>query len=156
MRLAVRHSTLNRDTGRAAFRRKLHDRSGALLLELVVGAVLLGVFLGTVGPMFRWLHESKRFNDRRLIAIQELSTQMESLAAMSPAELTAERLQLLTVSGSTAATLPELQLAAKLQADGEFMQRVTLTLSWTGDSGTAVEPEQLTAWFPRESKGESE
>lgn len=149
----MRHSPINRHSGRPASACCFRDRSGAFLLELVVGTVLLGVFLATVGPMFRWIHESKRGNDRRLLAVQELSTQMEKLASLPPARLTAEKLQSLTVSELTESKLPDSQLTAKSQADGEFMQRVTLTLTWINDAGLTVEPERLTAWLPREPNG---
>lgn len=146
----MRHSSIKRHSRRSVSSRGFRDRSGAFMLELVVGTVLLGVFLATVGPMFRWIHESKRVNDRRLIAVQELSTQMEKLASLPPARLTAEKLQSLTISESTVSALPDSQLVAKSEADGEFMQRVTLTLTWTNDAGLTVEPERLTAWFPLE------
>jgi hypothetical protein len=125
------------------------------MLEVVVGAVLLGVFLGTVGPMFRWIHDSKRTNERHLLAMQELSTQMEQLAALPPSALTTESVQSIAISESTMTRLPDSQLAATLSPDNG-MQRVTLTMSWINDAGMTVEPKRLTAWFPLEPKGETE
>ena len=138
----MRHSPTNRNLRPTASARLSADRSGAFMLELVVGAVLLGVFLGTAGPMLRWIHETKRTNDRHLVAMQELSTQMEKLAALPPAELSSQALQSLVVSEATQSLLPDSQLTASSTPDGEFMQRVTLTLSWTSHAGMAVEPKR--------------
>jgi Tfp pilus assembly protein PilE len=153
----VRHSPINRNNKSPASSRLSNHRSGAFMLELVVGAVLLGVFFSTVGPMFRWIHESKRANDQHLAAMQELSTQMEKLAALQPSGLTSETLQSLAISDSTRILLPDAELTTTTAAtDNDRLQRVTLTLTWINNAGMAVEPKRLTAWFPRESKGETE
>jgi hypothetical protein len=150
----VRHSPINRNFRPPVSSRLASHRSGAFMLEVVVGAVLLGVFLATVGPMFRWIHDSKRTNERHLLAMQELSTQMEQLAALPRSALTTESVQSIAISESTKTRLPDSQLAATLSPD-DGMQRVMLTISWINDAGMAVEPKRLTAWFPLESKGET-
>ena len=131
-------------------------RAGAFMVELVVGAVLLGIFLSSVGPMFRWIHDARRASDRHLFAMQELATQMEQLAALPPSQVTDERLQSLTITESTRAMIPDANLTATRESEEDGLQRVSLELSWVNDAGMDVEPKRLTAWFPPESKGEAE
>ena len=131
-------------------------RAGAFMVELVVGAVLLGIFLSSVGPMFRWIHDARRTSDRHLFAMQELATQMEQLAALPPSQITDERLQSLSITDSTRAMIPDANLIATRQPEEYGLQRVTLELSWVNDAGMNVEPKRLTAWFPPASKGEAE
>tara|TARA_R110002072_G_scaffold303099_1_gene493378 strand:+ start:65558 stop:65938 length:381 start_codon:yes stop_codon:yes gene_type:complete len=123
------------------------------MVEVVVGAVLLGIFLSSVGPMFRWIRESKRTSDRHQFAMEELSTQMEQLAALLPSQITKDKLQLLTLSESTRTMIPEAKLTATLEPDKDRLQRVTLSIAWVNDAGMSVEPKRLTAWFPLESEG---
>ena len=108
------------------------------MVEVVVGAVLLGIFLSSVGPMFRWIHESKRTSDRHLFAMEELATQMEQLAALPPSQITKDKLQSLALSESTRTLIPDAKLTATLQADKDRLQRVTLSLAWANDAGMNV------------------
>ena len=125
------------------------------MAELVVGAVLLGIFLSSVGPMFLWIHESKRTTDQHMVATQELSTQMEQLAALPVSEVTNSRLQSLVLTGSTRELIPDAKLTASLENEGR-LQRITLSLAWENNAGMDVEPKRLTAWFPVESEGGTE
>ena len=141
---------------RPASSRLSDHRSGAFMVEVVVGAVLLGVFLSSVGPMFRWIHESKRTSDRHLLAMQELATQMEQLAALPPSQITDEKLQSLSLTDATSTLVPDAKLTATRQPDKDRLQRITLSLAWVNDAGMSVEPKRLTAWFPLESEGAAE
>lgn len=152
----MRHLSNIRNMDPPASSRLSDRRAGAFMVELVVGAVLLGIFLSSVGPMFRWIHESKRTNDRHLLAMEELATQMEQLAALPPSQITDEKLQSVLLTESTRTLIPDAKLTATRQPDGERLQRVTLSLAWVNDAGMAVEPKRLTAWFPRESEGAAE
>ena len=149
----MRHSSNIRNMSRPAKSRLSGHRSGAFMVEVVVGAVLLGIFLSSVGPMFRWIHESKRTSDRHLLAMQELSTQMEQLAALPPSQITDEKLQSLSMTDAARTLIPDATLTANLEPDNGGLQRVTLSLAWVNDAGMAVEPKRLTAWFPLESGG---
>lgn len=143
----MRHSPNNRNRMLTSSQRLLSPRAGAFMVEMVVGTVLLGVFLSCVGPMFRWIHDAKRTSERHLIAMQELSTQMEKLAALAPSALTNEAGAALAISESTTTLLPDSTMKATLNTD-EGMQRVTLEMSWVNEVGMTVEPRRLTAWFP--------
>lgn len=131
-------------------------RSGALMVEVVVGAVLLGIFLSSVGPMFRWVRDARLTSDRHLFAMQELATQMEQLAALPPSQISDERLQSLAITDSTRAMIPDANLTATRHPDEGGLQRVSLAITWVNDAGMNVEPKRLTAWFPSESKGAAE
>ena len=152
----MRHSSNIRNMNRPASSRLSDHRSGAFMVEVVVGAVLLGVFLSSVGPMFRWIHESKRTSDRHLLAMQELATQMEQLAALPPSQITDEKLQSLSLTDATSTLVPDAKLTATRQPDKDRLQRITLSLAWVNDAGMSVEPKRLTAWFPLESEGAAE
>jgi len=152
----VRHSLNNQYRKLPASSRLSDRRSGALMVELVVGAVLLGIFLSSVGPMFRWIRDARLASDRHLFAMQELGTQMEHLAALPPSQITDERLQSLSITDSTRTMIPEANLTAARQPNEDGMQRITLAISWVNDAGMNVEPKRLTAWFPAASKGAAE
>lgn len=151
----MRHLSYIRNMERPASSRLSGRRSGAFMVELVVGAVLLGIFLSSVGPMFRWVRDARLTSDRHLFAMQELATQMEQLAALPPTQITDERLQSLSITDSTRAFIPDANLTATRQPNEDGLQRLTLELSWVNDAGMTVEPKRLTAWFPPASKGES-
>lgn len=152
----MRHSKTNHNVRPHAAWRQSHCRPGTFMLELVVGAAILGIFLSAIGPMFRWIQETKRTNERHLVAMQELSTQMEQIAALPASDLTDKSLQSIVVSESTLLQLSDAELTATLTPDNDRMQRVTLSLSWVSNNGLTVDPKRLTAWFPLESKGETE
>ena len=152
----MRHLSNIRNMDRPATSRLSGRRSGAFMVELVVGAVLLGIFLSSVGPMFRWIHEAKRTSDRHLLAMEELATQMEQLAALPPSQITDEKLQSLSLTESTHTLIPDAKLTATRQPDDDRLQRVTMSLAWVNDAGLAVEPKRLTAWFPLETEGTPE
>lgn len=152
----MRHSSNIRNMNRSAAARLSSRRSGAFMVEVVVGAVLLGIFLSSVGPMFRWIRETKRTSDRHLFAMEELATQMEQLAALPPSQITDNRLQALTLTESTHTLIPDAKLTATREVDNDRLQRVALSLAWVNDAGMAVEPKRLTAWFPLEPEGAAE
>jgi len=152
----VRHSLNNRIRKPPVPARLESHRSGALMAEVVVGAVLLGIFLSSVGPMFRWVRDARLTSDRHLYAMQELATQMEQLAALPPSQITGERLQSLSITDSTRTTIPDATLTATRQPDEDGLQRVTLAISWVNDAGMNVEPKRLTAWFPSTPEGAAE
>jgi len=152
----VRHSSNIRNMNRSAAARLSSRRSGAFMVEVVVGAVLLGIFLSSVGPMFRWIRETKRTSDRHFFAMEELATQMEQLAALPPSQITDSRLQALTLTESTRTLIPDAKLTATREADNDRLQRVALSFTWVNDAGMPVEPKRLTAWFPLESEGGNE
>lgn len=152
----MRCSLLFQNSQQPAAFRKPARRSGTSALELVVGAIILGIFLSALGPMLRWIQISKRTNECHLAAMQELSTRMERLAALPASQLNAGYLNTLTVSEPTRTLLTDAKLTATLTPDGQQTQRISLALSWTNDAGRPVEPKRLTAWFPLETKGGTE
>ena len=152
----MRHSLNNRNRKPPVSARLESRRSGALMVEVVVGAVLLGIFLSSVGPMFRWIRDARLTSDRHLFAMQELATQMEQLAALPSSQITDQRLQSLSITDSTRTMIPDANLTATRQAEEDGLQRVTLELAWVNDAGMDVEPKRLTAWFPPAAEGAAE
>lgn len=123
-------------------------RRGATLLELVVGAVLIGVFVTGAVPVIRWVHLASRLNEQHRIATQEIANQMEHLAALPASGITAEHLESLTPSAASQSSLPDADLKAVTEPSGDGLQKVTLNLTWTSASSAQSYPVRLTAWLP--------
>ena len=123
-------------------------RRGTSLLELVVGAVLLGVFLTGLVPMLRSAHVASRFNEQLQLAAQELANQMEHLAALPVGRIDSELLASLEPSLAAQSRLPDVQLTAVAEPADTSMQKVTCELMWNTDTTNQAEPVRLTAWFP--------
>lgn len=139
--LPVSKSARSRDRSRKR-------RRGASILELIVGTVILGVFISSAGPMLRWVQVSRRTNDQHLAVLQELSNQMEALAALPVSELTAQRLENLTLSDSAQKQIPDASLSATLSEPADGLRKLTLSIAWQDEAGVDVQPKTLTAWFP--------
>lgn len=117
------------------------------MLELVVGAALIGVFVSSTVPMVRWVHLSSRINEQKSLATQEVANQMEHLAALPAAERTAEHLDSLAVSDTVQTILPDAKLTT-IAETSDGLQKLTLTLTWTGSSSVETYSTHLTAWLP--------
>lgn len=132
-----------------AIRSRTFDRRGTTMLEAVVAAILLGVFLAAVVPVFHWTNSARRMNERHLMADLELSNQMELLAALPATARTAERMQSLKPSTDAIAAIPDAVLKATVNDESESgLQRISLELTWMNDQGQPTGPVRLTAWFP--------
>jgi len=122
-------------------------RRGTSLLELVVGAVLLGVFLSGLVPMLRSVHIASRFNEQHQLAAQELANQMEQLAALPVGRIDAEHLASLEPSLAAQSKLPDVQLTATAEPADVGTQKITCELTWSTDTTNQAAPVRLTAWF---------
>ncbi|GEM_PF-1001489 len=123
-------------------------RRGTSLLELVVGAALLGVFLSGLVPMLRSVHLASRFNEQHQSANQELANQMEHLAALPAGSIDAEHLASLEPSLVAQSQLPDVQLTATASPADAGTQKITCELTWSTDTTNQTAPVRLTAWFP--------
>ncbi|MHC4876973.1 MAG: type IV pilus modification PilV family protein [Planctomycetota bacterium] len=125
------------------------SRRGALLVELIVGAVLLSVFLGATLPLISWVRSARRNTADHRLAATELSNQMERISAWAPDARTQQRLNQLDISDETAATLADAVFTATATQSPRFpeLQQITLALSWKDRSGVEVRPVRLTALF---------
>lgn len=125
------------------------NRRGALLVEVIVGCVMLGVFLVAVVPMVTWVRTSRLTAESQQVAVNELANLMEHVAALPPADRTEEGLRQLTLSRSALAVLDDASLTVAIQPSEQLsdLQQVTLSLTWTDHAGQQVRPVRLSAWF---------
>jgi len=122
------------------------------MVELMVGAALTGVFLTSIAPLIRWTQLTGRLAEQQSVAMRELSSQMEQLAALPPDMLTPDRLSAVTLSEGARAVLPDGSLTAELGETEDGLRRAVLSAVWTDDAGRQIQPVRLTAWLtvPRE------
>lgn len=124
------------------------QRRGATMLELVVGAVLVGIFVSTTVPLIRWVHMSSRLNEQHQIATSEVANQMERLAALPASQLTAGHLESLQPSAATLAALSDVEMTAVSVPGDDGLQKITLEITWISDMSHETSPIRLAAWFP--------
>jgi Tfp pilus assembly protein PilV len=157
-------NTIASDPLRGVLTRRLHDRlprpaqyarSGALLVEVIVGCVMLGVFLLTAVPMLTWIRNSRLATTSQQVAAAELSNLMERVAALPATDRTDERLRQFTLSESAQGVLDDAQLDAAAAPSTQFpsLRRITLSLTWIDHAGQRVHPVELTAWFAATAPG---
>ena len=124
------------------------------MLELVVGAVLIGIFVSGTIPMIRWVQTASRIDEQHATATQEVANLMERLSALPASERTTEYLESLTVSDSAQAALPDAELVVAADGSDDGLQKLTLSLSWGGSSPAETYSTKLTAWLPSEEGGQ--
>jgi Tfp pilus assembly protein PilV len=128
-------------------------RRGVSILELSVAIILAGVLLTGIGQLLAVVAAQQREGERRLAAMHEAANQMERLAAIPWAELTAEAAAELQLSEEAAAALPGGTLEARVTdleaSDEEYApagRRVEVAISWRNPAGREVDPVRLVAW----------
>jgi hypothetical protein len=122
------------------------QRAGATMLELLVAGTLVMAALSVWAPLVvrhgRLAMESRHYR----IAVDELSNQLERLAALPGDELAAA-VEDLAVSEFAGARLPGAELNADLEP-ADYGQRLTLSMTWDEPQRSAA-PLTMTAWvFP--------
>ncbi len=125
------------------------SRRGALLIELIVGAVLLSIFLGVSLPLISWVRTARRNTVNHKVAATELANQMERISAWTVESRTQARLDQLQVSEETSRILTDDEFTATIAPSSQFpeLQQITLELSWKDHTGVDVKPARLIAWF---------
>ena len=128
-------------------------RGGFTLMEVIVAAGLVGALFVVTIPLLSQVRVVRQEAERRMIAGEETANAMEAVAALAQrGGLSREALEGVMLTPA-ARRLPEASLDVELaDADPPFDgQRVTVSVSWTADTGRRGDPVRLTAWFP--SKG---
>jgi hypothetical protein len=125
------------------------QRAGATMVELLVASTLVMAALSVWAPLVvrhgRMATGARHYR----IAVDELSNQLERLAALEGDELT-PAVEEIAVSEFAAARLPGAKLTADLEP-ADFGQRLTLSMTWDEPQRSAA-PVTMTAWvFPAES-----
>ncbi|MDB4637633.1 type II secretion system GspH family protein [Planctomycetaceae bacterium] len=126
--------------------RTRQSRDGITSLELIVSMILIGMLISTIMPMVRWAGHQKRESERRTLAIEIVTNQLEELAVKSYEELTEFDASLLKLTDEQGRLLPEseLMLHVKPTSAAPIGKQIKLSLSWTNSAGQPARPVKLT------------
>lgn len=129
-------------------------RSGLMMTELIVSMVLLAICMSALAPGVGWSLKQQKLGLQRQIARLELVNQLELLSALPWEELTAERLNQLSIAPETALQLPSAVLSGELSnvSDPIESRAVRLTLGWKMFNGVEVRPVELCTVIHRREK----
>ena len=124
-------------------------RSGALLLELVISGLVLGVILATAIPMLGWVARERKLSEQREAAILEVANLMERVGRLPWDDLTPERLTEFRPSPELLRQLPDARLSTAAEPDpaDSRLKRVRIELHWESAPGKLAPPVKLAAWF---------
>lgn len=129
------------------------DRSGSLMIELVICGLLLGIVMSAIIPTLGWLVRERKTSQERQAAILEVGNLMERLSALDWEDLTPERAAQFKVSDALARQLPEANLAISIEADdSESTKHILIELKWEIAHGGPAPPVGLAAWMYRRGK----
>ena len=130
------------------------NRSGSMLTELLVAMGLLSSLVAAAVPMSMKLLRVRQIHQQQLVAVEELSNQLERLSQHS-----AKELPMLASSINLPSYLEDQLLGASLSielvpVDGDRFaktdnadgHRLTLTLTWTDRLGNPPTELSLSAW----------
>ena len=136
-------------------RRQAENRSGALLVELVVSGLVLGIVLSTAVPMLGWIARERKLNQQREAAILAAGNLLEEIALIPWDDLSSDRFSQRSPSPGLLQHIPDAQLTVKVDLDPAEprMKRVLLELRWETAPGKAAPPVKLTGWFADREKG---
>lgn len=122
-------------------------RAGTTLIELLIAFTLLSTTLSVAVPLVvrhgRLLAEARHYR----LALEEVSNQLDRLAALPARELPAELAQL-APSDFADARLPDAKLTGELSRADDG-QRLTLTLAWAEGAERTTQVE-LATWISRD------
>lgn len=145
-------------SSRSVPNRRLPDRArrqGGLLVEAMIASMAIGTAAILSVTMLITVGSNRRTAARTLLATQELSNQLERLAARPYADLTPELAAAAQLSASAAASLPEGQLRIMTQtvALPRPGKRLAGELSWRDRGNSWRPPLRMTTWVfaPREA-----
>lgn len=127
------------------------SRAGALLLELVISGLILGIIMSTALPLLGWIARERQLNRQREAAILEVGNLMERVTALDWDELTADRIGAIPLSPELLRQAPDAKLVVSIDAEpaDAKMKRVLLELRWESGPGKAAPPVRLAAWVGR-------
>ncbi len=125
----------------------LKRHRGFTLLEMAIGAVLLGVVMALTVQILAWSASERRVSERRQRALYEASTLLERLASLPASKLTPETLDGARLSEDTQKALPggRLKVAVADAADG--LRKLTVEIQYVDRAGEPVAPVRLTAFL---------
>ncbi|WP_165073652.1 hypothetical protein [Paludisphaera rhizosphaerae] len=136
--------------------RRRSTRRGSLLLETAMSAFMLMLAMTIVVQAISSVANARRNWDRRMIAANEVSNQVERLAARRFEELKSGPVDGLKLS-TEAQGLPSADLKAEVvaadAAGGVDSKRISVQLRWRNAAGDWSTPVRLTTWIHRRKEG---
>lgn len=130
------------------------QRRGALLLELIICGMLLGMVVSAVIPTLAWLARERQYARQQQAALLEIGNLMERLTMLEGQDLTSERAAKFELSESLRAELPDARLTVTVApADGEAKAKhVSMLLQWEFAPNRPAPPVRLAAWVYHHDK----
>ena len=136
--------------------RRRSSRRGSLLLETAMSALMLMLAMTIVVQVIGSVANARRNWDRRMIAANEVSNQVERLAARPFDDLKPGPVEGLRLS-TEAIGLPAADLKAEVVAaeatGGVDSKRIFVQLRWRNAAGDWSTPLRLTTWIHRRKEG---
>lgn len=126
---------------------KVKSRRGFTLLEMAVGALLLGMVMALTVQILAWSASERRVSERRQRALHEASNLIERLATLPSSELNPATLRAAKLSDQTRQALPNGELKVALDEGPEGLKRLTVEIHYRDRAGEPVAPVRLTAFL---------
>lgn len=128
--------------------RPMKLRRAISIPEVLAAAAVVGVLIAFVSQMLIATATQQQKAERRALAAHELSNVTERIAMLTYAETTLERLAVIGLSPTVAATLPDAELAFDIdEADEDIpAKRVTIAIAWANGKDETTRPLQLIVW----------
>lgn len=124
------------------------------MTELIVSLVLLAICMSVLGPGVGWSFKQRKLALQRQIAQLEVLNQLEKLSTFPWEELTAEKLNQLSISAEASTHLPDAVLSSELTnvADPIESRIVRLSLGWKSLNGVQARPVELSTVIHRRER----
>lgn len=136
--------------------RRRSARRGSLLLETAMAALMLMLAMTIVVQVVGSVANARRNWDRRMMAANEVSNQVERLAARPFDDLMPGPVDGLSLS-TEAQGLPAADLKAEVVSaeatGGVESKRLSVQLRWRNAAGDWSTPVRLTTWIHRRKEG---
>ena len=129
-------------------------RRGALLLELIICGILLGMVVSTVIPTLAWLARERQYGRQQQAALLAVGNLMERLTMLEWEELTSEQAATFELPEGTRTELPDAHLTVTVAAaDTEAIAKhVFIELKWEVAPNRPAPPVRLAAWVYQPDK----
>ena len=127
-------------------KRTRRSRDGITSLELIVSMILIAMLISAIMPMVRWADHQKRESERRTLATEIVTNQLEELSVKTYEELTEVDASLLELTDEQVRVLPESELTLNVKSTSAepVGKQIRLSLSWTNSAGQPARPVKLT------------
>jgi Tfp pilus assembly protein PilV len=132
-------------------------RSGSLLVEVAMAAVLLMIAMTLTVKVIGLVALERRASERRQRALFEVANVMERITSYPFDDVTPELAGRLTLSAPARQSLPDSELAIDVAGpepgQDRAAKRIAIKLRWRGPDGEWVAPVRLASWIERRRQG---